>query len=145
MKVLVQRVSRASVEIDKKQVATIKKGVLVFVGFDPKDSFNEIKKLSKKILNYKIFSDEEGRINLSVIETQSEILLVPQVTLSAGTQKGLKPSFSDAADHKSGLILFQEFTNHLLHEYSKVRVGVFGANMSIELVNEGPITFLFNS
>ena len=145
MKILLQRVSQASVEIDGKVSASIKKGALVFVGFDPKDSFDEIKRLSTKLLNYKIFSDGDGRINLSIIESNSEILLVPQVTLSVSTKKGLKPSFSQAASHEEGLILFKEFTDYLLQEHSKVKKGVFGAEMSIGLVNEGPVTFLFDS
>ena len=145
MKILIQRVSKASVAIDGKESASIKQGALVFVGFDQKDSFDEIKRLSKKLLNYKIFSDANGKINLSIIETNSEILLVPQVTLSVSTKKGLKPSFSQAASHEEGLILFKEFTDHLLQEYPKIKKGVFGAEMSFGLVNEGPITFLFDS
>jgi len=145
LKILIQRVSRASVKINNKKFASIKKGALIFVGFDPQDSFKEIKKLSKKLLNYKIFSDVNGRINLSIIESESEILLVPQITLSVITNKGLVPSFSQAANHHEGLVLFKQLTEHLIKEYSKVKVGRFGADMSIELVNEGPITFLFNS
>jgi D-tyrosyl-tRNA(Tyr) deacylase len=145
LKILIQRVSRASVKIDNQDVSSIAKGVLVFVGFDPKDSFNEIKRLSKKLLNYKIFSDENGRINLSILESESEILLVPQVTLSANTKKGLKPSFSKAASHEKALALFEEFSEHLQNSYSKVKTGEFGADMSIGLVNEGPITFLFEA
>ena len=145
MKILIQRVSKASVEIEGKESASIKQGALVFVGFDPKDSIEEIKSLSKKLLNYKMFSDEKGKINLSIIETNSEILLVPQVTLSISTKKGFKPSFSHAASHDEGLILFKEFTAHLLEEHPQIKTGVFGAEMSIRLVNEGPITFLFNS
>ena len=145
MKILLQRVSQASVEIDGKVSASIKKGALVFVGFDPKDTLDEIKRLSTKLLNYKIFSDGHGRINLSIIESNSEILLVPQVTLSVSTKKGLKPSFSQAASHEEGLILFKEFTDYLFQEHPKVKKGAFGAEMSIGLVNEGPVTFLFDS
>jgi|TARA_B110000438_G_scaffold85676_1_gene85153 D-tyrosyl-tRNA(Tyr) deacylase len=145
LKILVQRVSKASIEIDGKESTSIKQGALIFVGFDPKDSFDEIKRLSKKLLNYKIFSDKNGKINLSIIETNSEILLVPQVTLSISTKKGLKPSFSQAANHDEGVILFKEFNDQLLQEYPKVKKGIFGAEMSIGLVNEGPVTFLFDS
>ena len=145
MKILIQRVSRASVAIDNKKVASIKKGALVFIGFDQQDSFKEIKKLCKKLLNYKIFSDVNGRINLSIVESEYEILLVPQITLSVNTKKGLVPSFSQAANHQEGLVLFKQLTEHLIAEYSKVKTGTFGADMSIELINEGPITFLFES
>ena len=145
MKILLQRVSQASVEIDGKVSASIKKGALVFVGFDPKDSFDEIKRLSTKLLNYKIFSDGDDRINFSILESNSEILLVPQVTLSVSTKKGLKPSFSQAASHEEGLVLFNKLTDYLLQEHPKVKTGVFGMEMSIGLVNEGPVTFLLES
>ena len=104
-------------------IASIKKGALVFVGFDPQDSLKEIKKLSKKLLNYKIFSDVNGRINLSIVESKYEILLIPQITLSVNTKKGLVPSFSQAANHEEGLVLFKQLTEHLIEEYSKVKSG----------------------
>ena len=102
MKLLVQRVSQASVEIRNENVASISSGILVFVGFDPSDSNKEIEKLTKKLLNYKIFKDSDERVALSVLEAEAEILLVPQVTLSVSTNKGLKPSFSGAANPEKG-------------------------------------------
>ena len=143
MKILIQRVSKASVEIEGKESASIKQGALVFVGFDPKDSIEEIKSLSKKLLNYKIFSDGKGKINLSIIETNSEILLVPQVTLSVGTKKGTKPSFSAAADPLLGNQWFNDFQELIEEKFKKPASGDFGADMSVSLVNEGPITFWF--
>ena len=143
MKLLVQRVSEAGVNIDNKSIATISNGILVFVGFDPSDSITEITKLTKKLLNYKIFNDSNGRVAHSVLEAEAEILLVPQVTLSVSTNKGLKPSFSGAANPEKGLYLFKTFKGHLEENYSRIKVGRFGANMSVSLVNEGPITYWF--
>lgn len=143
MKLLVQRVSQANIEIDKENIATISKGILVFVGFDPSDSIKEITKLTKKLLNYKVFNDINGRLALSVLEAEAEILLVPQVTLAVSTNKGLKPSFSGAADPEKGLELFKAFKGHLEASYSRLQAGKFGANMSVSLINEGPITYWF--
>ena len=145
MKLLVQRVSQASVEIQNENVATISSGILVFVGFDPLDSSKEIEKLTKKLLNYKIFNDSSERVALSVLEAEAEILLVPQVTLSVSTNKGLKPSFSGAANPEKGLELFKAFKSHLETRYSKLQTGKFGANMSVSLINEGPITYWFEA
>ena len=143
MKLLVQRVSEAGVNVDNENIATISKGILVFVGFDPSDSITEITKLTKKLLNYKIFNDSNGRVAHSVLEAEAEILLVPQVTLSVSTNKGLKPSFSVAANPEKGLYLFKTFKGHLEENYSRIKIGRFGANMSVSLVNEGPITYWF--
>ena len=145
MKLLVQRVSQASVEIQNENVATISSGILVFVGFDPNDSINQIVKLTKKLLNYKVFNDSNGRVALSVLEVEAEILLIPQVTLSVNTDKGLKPSFSSAASQEIGLDLFQSFKSHIESSYARVQTGKFGANMSVSLINEGPITYWFEA
>ena len=145
MKLLVQRVSEAGVNVDNENIATISKGILVFVGFDPSDSITEITKLTKKLLNYKIFNNSKGRVAHSVLEVGAEILLVPQVTLSVSTNKGLKPSFSGAASAEKGLDLFNAFKSHLEENYSRIQTGKFGANMSISLINEGPITYWFEA
>jgi len=145
LKLLVQRVSQASVEIQNENVATISSGILVFVGFDPLDSSKEIEKLAKKLLNYKIFNDTNERVALSVLEAKAEILLVPQVTLSVSTNKGLKPSFSGAANPEKGFELFKAFKSHLETSYPKLQTGKFGANMSVSLINEGPITYWFEA
>ncbi len=143
MKLLIQRVSQASVKIDDQNIASIANGILVFVGFDPSDTAIEITKLTNKLLNYKVFNDTRGRVSLSVIEAKAEVLLVPQVTLAVKTNKGLKPSFSGAADPEKGLELFKVFKDHLQGSYSKIQAGKFGANMSVSLINEGPITYWF--
>ena len=145
MKLLIQRVSSASIRVDGKTIASIGNGVVAMVGFEPLDTFQEINKLTRKFLNYKFFLNSEKKIALSIIEENADILLVPQVTLSIRTKKGMKPSFSQAADRQTGLSLFNSFKNLLLDEYQEVQSGVFGENMSIQLVNEGPITFWFES
>ena len=143
MKLLVQRVSRASVEVQSEEIASIKKGVLVFVGFDKEDNYQILESLTNKLLNYKIFNDSKGKVSMSLIETNHDILVVPQVTLSIGTKKGIKPSFSNAADPAAGKKLFDDFQKLIEEKFKKPASGDFGAEMSVSLVNEGPITFWF--
>ena len=108
MKLLVQRVSKASVKVNRELIASINQGVLVFVGFDKEDSSHEMESLADKLLNYKIFNEKEGRVSSSLHETQYEILIVPQVTISVGTNKGKNPSFSLAAKTEVGGQLIRE-------------------------------------
>ena len=145
MKLLVQRVSKASVEVQAEQIASINKGVLVFVGFDRDDNYQELESLTDKLLNYKIFNDSKGKVSMSLIETNNEVLIVPQVTLSVATKKGTKPSFSHAAGPEAGNQLFDDFQKLIEEKYKKPAAGMFGADMSVSLVNEGPITFWFES
>ena len=145
MKLLVQRVSKASVEVQAEQIAYINKGVLVFVGFDRDDNYQKLESLTDKLLNYKIFNDSKGKVSLSLIETNNDVLIVPQVTLSVGTKKGTKPSFSHAAGPEAGNQLFDDFQKLIEEKYKKPALGMFGADMSVSLVNEGPITFWFES
>ena len=145
MKLLVQRVSKASVEVQAEKIASINKGVLVFVGFDRDDNYQKLKSLTDKLLNYKIFNDSKGKVSMSLIETNNDVLIVPQVTLSVGTKKGTKPSFSHAAGPEAGNQLFDDFQKLIEEKYKKPALGMFGADMSVSLVNEGPITFWFES
>ena len=145
MKLLVQRVSKASVEVQAEQIASINKGVLVFVGFDRDDNYQKLESLTDKLLNYKIFNDSKGKVSMSLIETNNDVLIVPQVTLSVGTKKGTKPSFSHAAGPEAGNQLFDDFQKLIEEKYKKPALGMFGADMSVSLVNEGPITFWFES
>ena len=145
MKLLVQRVSKASVEVQAEKIASINKGVLVFVGFDRDDNYQKLKLLTDKLLNYKIFNDSKGKVSMSLIETNNDILIVPQVTLSVGTKKGTKPSFSRAAGPEAGNQLFDDFQKLIGEKFKKPALGIFGADMSVSLVNEGPITFWFES
>ena len=143
MKLLVQRVSKASVEVQAEQIASINKGVLVFVGFDRDDNYQKLELLTDKLLNYKIFNDLKGKVSMSLIETNNDVLIVPQVTLSVGTKKGTKPSFSHAAGPEAGNQLFDDFQKLIEEKYKKPALGMFGADMSVSIVNEGPITFWF--
>ena len=145
MKLLVQRVSKASVEVQAEQIASINKGVLVFVGFDRDDNYQKLESLTDKLLNYKIFNDSKGKVSMSLIETNNEVLIVPQVTLSVATKKGTKPSFSRAAGPEAGNQLFDDFQKLIGEKFKKPALGIFGADMSVSLVNEGPITFWFES
>ena len=103
MKLLIQRVSTASVEVDHQIVSAIKQGILAFVGFDKHDSVENLEATAEKLLNFKTFNDEKGKISKSLFETNHQLLIVPQVTLSVGTKKGTKPSFSEAAEPQVGL------------------------------------------
>ena len=143
MKLLVQRVSKASVEVQAEQIASINKGALVFAGFDRDDNYQKLESLTDKLLNYKIFNDSKGKVSMSLIETNNEVLIVPQVTLSVGTKKGTKPSFSHAAGPEAGNQLFDDFQRLIEEKYKQPALGMFGAEMSVSLVNEGPITFWF--
>ena len=145
MKLLIQRVSTASVEVDREIVSSIKQGILAFVGFDKHDSVENLKSMAEKLLNFKTFNDEKGKISQSLFETNHQLLIVPQVTLSVGTKRGTKPSFSEAAEPQVGLELFQEFTQILKEKKFKYEIGSFGSDMSVHIVNDGPVTFWFEN
>ena len=145
MKLLIQRVSSASVEVDREIVSSIKQGILAFVGFDKHDSVENLGSMAEKLLNFKTFNDEKGKISKSLFETNHQLLIVPQVTLSVGTKRGTKPSFSEAAEPQAGLQLFQEFTQIIKEKKFKYEIGSFGSDMSVHIVNDGPVTFWFEN
>ena len=145
MKLLIQRVSTASVEVDREIVSSIKQGILAFVGFDKHDSVENLEAMAEKLLNFKTFNDEEGKISKSLFETNHQLLIVPQVTLSVVTKKGTKPSFSEAAEPQVGLQLFQEFTQIFKEKKFNYEIGSFGSDMSVHIVNDGPVTFWFEN
>ena len=145
MKLLIQRVSTASVEVDREIVSSIKQGILAFVGFDKHDSLENLKSMAEKLLNFKTFNDEKGKISQSLFETNHQLLIVPQVTLSVGTKRGTKPSFYEAAEPQAGLQLFQEFTQIIKEKKFKYEIGSFGSDMSVHIVNDGPVTFWFEN
>ena len=138
---LLQRVSSASVTINKETVAAIEKGILVLVGFQPDDSQHHIEKLLDKITHYRIFEDSDEKMNLSVTDIDGELLIVPQFTLAADTNKGLRPGFSTAASPEQGKQLFKDFLLTAHKQFPKVQQGEFGANMDVSLTNTGPATF----
>ena len=138
---LLQRVTHASVTIDDNIVTSINSGLLVFIGIEKSDSELQARQLIKKIISYRVFADDEGKMNLSLKDINGGLLLVPQFTLAADTRKGLRPGFSDAAPPDQGKQLFEFLTDHASEQYSTVETGIFGADMQITLNNDGPVTF----
>jgi len=138
---LLQRVTHASVTIDDNIVTSINSGLLVFIGIEKSDSELQARQLIKKIISYRVFADDEGKMNLSLKDINGGLLLVPQFTLAADTRKGLRPGFSDAAPPDQGKQLFDFLTDHASEQYSPVETGIFGADMQITLNNDGPVTF----
>lgn len=140
---LLQRVTSASVSIDGERVAVIDQGLLVLVGVERDDTEAGAKRLCQRLLGYRVFADDEGRMNRSVADIEGGVLLVPQFTLPADTRKGTRPGFSAAADPELGKRLFDvlvdEFNNQYLPE--RIQCGRFGADMQVSLVNDGPVTF----
>lgn len=142
MKALLQRVSRAQVDVDQHCVGQINQGLLVLLGLDKGDDHQAADRLLKKILAYRVFSDAQGRMNLSVVDVKGGVLLVSQFTLSADTSKGLRPGFSSAMPPAEAEQLYLYTLGQLRSEHGEVAAGVFGADMQISLVNDGPVTFL---
>jgi D-tyrosyl-tRNA(Tyr) deacylase len=138
---LLQRVTQASVEVDNKSIAAINEGLLVLLGVEKGDSEIEAEKLVKRIINYRVFSDNAGKMNLSVKDIKGEVLLVPQFTLPADTQKGSRPSFTPAASPQDGKYLFEHSVSYMQQIHGSVATGQFGADMQVSLVNNGPVTF----
>lgn len=142
MKVLVQRVLSSQVEVNSECVGKIDKGLLLFVGFEKEDDVSMLDKMVHKLLNYRIFADDDGRMNLNVRDVQGGILAVSQFTLAAQTDKGLRPGFSNAAKPEVAEMLYDAFVARLRAIHSPVATGVFAADMQVNLVNDGPVTFL---
>ncbi|KTC88293.1 D-aminoacyl-tRNA deacylase [Legionella cincinnatiensis] len=142
MLVVIQRVSHARVDIADKTIANINKGLLILCGFEPNDTEHNINKMLDRCINYRIFDDGQGKMNLSLKEINGDLLLVPQFTLMADTQKGLRPSFSNAAPPELGRRLFDNLLTRSAQIFPKIQSGCFGANMQVHLCNDGPVTFL---
>lgn len=142
MLVVIQRVSHARVDIADETVANIDKGLLILCGFEPNDTEHNINKMLDKCINYRIFDDGQGKMNLNLKEVNGDLLLVPQFTLMADTQKGLRPSFSNAAPPELGRQLFDNLLTRAVQVFPKIQSGCFGANMQVHLCNDGPVTFL---
>lgn len=143
MKVVLQRVQRASVTIAQKRVAQIKNGALLLVGFGQNDDEQTVDYLARKISKSRIFSDQDGKINLAITDVQGQILSVSQFTLYADTAKGNRPSFVDALNPQQAEKLYELFNEKLRASGCDVQTGVFGADMQVELVNDGPLTIIY--
>lgn len=145
MLMLLQKVSHASVHVDASCVAKIDKGLLVFCAFHPNDNESNITNLLLKCIRYRVFPDNQDKMNNSLTDINGELLLVPQFTLAADTQKGLRPSFSGGASFSEGQKMFKLAGNIATKIYSNVAFGVFGAHMEVSLCNDGPVTFILEN
>jgi D-tyrosyl-tRNA(Tyr) deacylase len=146
MRIVLQRVSEASVSIENQLKAAIKNGFLLLVGIEEEDTKEDIEWLCRKIINMRIFGDEEGKMNLSLKDTNGEALIVSQFTLHASTKKGNRPSFIKAAKPDIAIPLYQDFINEFQNQLEKpVKTGEFGADMKVTLVNDGPVTIILDS
>jgi len=137
---LLQRVKNASVTVNDQVIGAVGQGLLVLVCAEKGDSEGQCEKLAKKVLAYRIFEDENGKMNKSVSDIGGEILIVSQFTLAADTAKGLRPSFTPAADPETGKRLYEHFIEKIKESGLKTETGQFGANMQVALINDGPVT-----
>lgn len=142
---LLQRVSQASVSVDGVEIAAIGRGLLVFVAVHRDDTKDDIRRLARRILTYRVFPDDDERMNLSVQDVSGSLLLVPQFTLTADTRKGTRASFTKGAIPSVASDFFDELVILCREELESVAVGRFGADMTVNLTNDGPVTFWLNS
>ncbi|WCO02158.1 D-aminoacyl-tRNA deacylase [Psychroserpens ponticola] len=146
MKAVIQRVSKASVTIDSKIVASIANGLLILIGVVDEDTSEDIKWLSNKITNLRIFSDENGVMNESLLQSKGDAIVVSQFTLQASTKKGNRPSYIKAAKPDIAIPLYESFIKQLESDLGKsIGTGQFGADMKVELLNDGPVTIIMDS
>ena len=146
MKVVLQRVSSASVTISEDIVAQIDNGLLILVGIEDNDSHEDINRLSQKIINLRVFGDENEVMNLSVKDIQGEIIIVSQFTLHASTKKGNRPSYIKASKPEIAIPMYEKFVKQMELELGKkIQTGKFGADMKVALVNDGPVTLIIDS
>ena len=138
---LIQRVNEASVTVEEDRVANINSGVLALIGIQRDDEHSQAQRLLERILNYRIFADDQDRMNLSLRDISGDLLLVPQFTLAADTQKGNRPGFSQGACPDKARELFESLCEHAKAIYPGTQTGVFSADMKVGLVNDGPVTF----
>lgn len=140
---LIQRVKHAHVDVNSQTVGEIGHGLLAFIGVEKSDTSSDVTKLANRLLSYRVFSDTDDKMNLSVKDIQGDVLLVSQFTLAADTRKGARPSFSSAAPPAMAQALFDELVSHIQNEpaLNHVATGAFGADMQVSLTNDGPVTF----
>lgn len=146
MRAVIQRVSEASVAVDQKIEGQIDEGVLIFLGIGPTDTSEDLEWLSKKVVNLRIFEDNRGVMNLSLKEKNGAALVISQFTLHAQTKKGNRPSYIKAARPDIAIPLYQQFIMQLENDLGKeIQTGIFGANMQVSLLNDGPVTLIIDS
>lgn len=145
MKIVIQRVSNAQVEVESKIVGAINKGLLLLIGIDENDNTEDADWLVQKIINLRVFGDDEGKLNLSVQDICGEILCISQFTLIADYKKGNRPSFIKAAKPDKAIPLFEYFKSEIAKSGLKTESGIFGADMKVSLLNDGPVTIVMDS
>lgn len=138
---LIQRVSEASVEVDKKIIGAIDHGLLALVAVQPGDDETRIRRMCERLLGYRVFGDGQGKMNRSLQDVAGGLLLISQFTLAANTHSGKRPSFSTAASPEDGLKGFERLLGLCREQHAKVETGQFGADMKVRLINDGPVTF----
>jgi len=141
MKIILQRVTRASVVIKGERIAAISKGLLIFFGVEKHDDEEKVIFLAEKTLNLRVFPDEKGKMNLSCMDICGEILVVSQFTLAGDCSKGRRPGFDNAAPPNVAQFLYQKFIQQISQSKLKIATGKFGVDMQVELINDGPVTF----
>lgn len=144
MKAVIQRVNEANVVVDEKVVGQINKGILVLLGCHKNDKEENIDQLVDKIINFRIFQDENDKMNLSLMDINGEILIVSQFTLLADTKKGRRPSFIESMEPLKAKIFYEKFIQKMKEHIKIVQSGIFGAKMKVSLVNDGPVTFILD-
>jgi D-tyrosyl-tRNA(Tyr) deacylase len=145
MKALLQRVSQARVDVAGETIGAIGQGLMVLIGIEPQDTPASADKMLHKLLNYRVFSDADGKMNLSLTDVNGGLLLVSQFTLAADTKSGMRPSFSKAAPPALGAELFGYLVTKAKTSHATVETGQFGADMQVHLINDGPVTFLLET
>ena len=145
MRVIIQRVSEASVSIDSQVNAKIKQGLMILVGISTEDNQEDIDWLTQKIINLRVFNDENGKMNLSLLDVKGEVLIVSQFTLFASTKKGNRPSFIQSAKPEIAVPLYEQLIESLKATGIEIKTGTFGADMKVSLTNDGPVTISIDS
>ena len=138
---LIQRVTEAQVRVDGSVIGRIGRGILAMIAVERQDGERQLARLLERLLAYRVFPDAEGRMNRSLADNAGGLLLVPQFTLAADTHKGLRPSFAAAAEPETSRVLFEKLLNLAKQRHHEVASGIFGADMQVQLVNDGPVTF----
>ncbi len=145
MKVLLQRVSRATVKVSERVISETGPGLLALIGFGREDTDKDLEWMSRKVLGLRIFPDSSDNMNLSILDVNGDIMIVSQFTLHADSRKGRRPSFIDAASPEKAELLYNLFIEMLSHSGLTIQSGIFGAMMNVELVNSGPVTIMIES
>ena len=145
MKAVIQRVSEANVKVDNQIVGAIEKGLMLLIGVDETDESSDADWLVKKIIDVRVFSDDDGKMNHSVKDIDGEILCISQFTLISDYKKGNRPSYIKAAKPDKAIPLFEYFKDELKNSGLKIESGIFGADMKVSLINDGPVTLVFDS